>query len=167
MLEFVLVLPFIWIVMALTMNFGLAYLEHQRSLVALREVAIRHAAALAGSQSADMGAKAAELTNDTLRPRQMSASFTLQMGSPSCPGRGGSGDGGLLSGVFSSVQRFAGHLSATQMYQSQATGQRPIGRLVPQLSHAGCYALDVNPWTYGETHGYGGIIGGLTGIPGL
>jgi hypothetical protein len=161
MLEFVLVLPFIWIVLALSFNFGLALVEKQRALVATREYALRDTMALAGGRRENV---AARVTADTLAPRGMSGSYRAEASS-GCPDRGGSGAADR-GGVIADVSRFLGRVSSTQVYRTSMSGQPLASPLLPKPAYASCFAIDSNPWNYHDNPGgYWGYLRRL--VPGL
>jgi Flp pilus assembly protein TadG len=167
MLEFVLTLPFIWTILALTLHFGTAYLERQRTMVAVREVAFRHASLSAQSGPRDVGGDGRTVSAALLQPRKIAGSFSMSASNGGCPGRGGTADESPIRGAFSSVINFVGRMSSTQVYQLSARGQRVSGRLLPQAVHERCFAVDVSPWTYREVGGYGDMIGRAIGLGGF
>jgi hypothetical protein len=167
MLEFVLTLPFIWTILALTLYFGMAYLERQRTMVAVREVAFRHASLAGQSGARSVGTDGSVVSAALLQPRGISGTFSMSAGNGGCPDRGGSADPSVLSGVFTGVTSFVGRMSSTQVYQLSARGQRVSGRLLPQGVHERCFAVDVSPWTYREIGGYGDMIRRAIGIGGI
>lgn len=168
MLEFVLMLPFIWIILVLIFDFGQALVERQRTMVAVREVAFRHSARIGSGDLGDVSGIGGEVAGDTLRVRRMSASFQVSGGDSRCPGRGPSVDESGLQQVFEKVQEFLARMSSSQVYQASAYGQPVAGRLLPQPTYSGCFAVDARPWTYAETQGYWGVfkklVGGVFGL---
>lgn len=164
MIEFVLVLPFIWIILALSMNFALTLLEHQRTLIALREVGFRQSTAASAGGPREVTQAANAVTADTLRPRRVSATFTLRENETRCRPDGDNGGGGIVQPIFAGMGRFTGRMSSTQVYSSSARGQRLTGRLLRQPTYASCFAVDAYTWTYRETGGYGGFIRSLVGF---
>jgi Flp pilus assembly protein TadG len=164
MLEFVMMLPFIWIILVLILDFGRGFLERQRTYVALRELGIRQSFAAARGGDSSVQTIANQLTQDTLGLRRMSATFSTSEGNNiSCPNRNPGTDDGGLQGVLAGMSGFMGRMSSTQLYETNAQGQPLAGRLLPQRLYEGCYAIDVHPWTYAETGGYAGFIKKMLG----
>lgn len=155
MLEFVLVLPFIWVILALCFNFGQALLERQRALVAVREVGMRHLAGLAVGQD-DIAGVVSVLAKDTLAPRQMSASFRIDDARVTCPGE--AVNDSEVRMAFSVIGSQLKRLSSTHEYEVSASGPALVGRWLPRPTHTACFALDSSPWTYAENGGYGGMV---------
>jgi len=157
MLEFVLMLPFIWIVLVLILDFGQGFLERQRTMVAAREIAIRSAQGAGGDVVQDVA-------RDVLSPRGMTASFAASDGG-TCP-REPSMDEGSLNSVFgmdlgwigSAVSGAMGRLSRTTVYEVTAQGRPISGRLLEPGVYQACFAIDQGTWTHDETGGYGDII---------
>jgi hypothetical protein len=164
MMEFVLVLPFIWIILSLSMNFALTLLERQRTLVALREVGFRQSTAASADGSDDVTSTADAVIADTLRPRRVTATFALREDEAGCRPDADNASAGVVRSVLSGMSRFNGSMSSTQVYSSSARGQQLTGRLLRQPSYSGCFAVDAYTWTYRETGGYGGFIKRLVGF---
>jgi hypothetical protein len=83
------------------------------------------------------------VNDDTLQPRAMTAALTRGAGDGCRPDTGAVDHGGVLA----TLGEFFGRVSATQVYQGSATGQRLVGRLLPRATYAACVAIDANPWT--------------------
>jgi len=173
MLEFVLALPFIWIILMLTINFGHGFLERHRSIVAARELALRHSQEVADGTE-NMAALIARLEQDTLELRGLKAI----MSGPDdggCSGEGGARDARRVSESFNEggsssagkkISDFLGRLSMTQVYSLQAEGPE-VGGLLPAATHSACFAIDGHTWTYHETGGAAGLLKSLvTGVLG-
>lgn len=179
MLEFVLMLPFIFIILILIFNFGEVFLERQRTFVAVREMAIRHGAQIGSEGNNRTDQLVERLTRDTLSQRTMSAEFTVTDGG-TCPRRQEAVDEGQISdalnrdfgwiaGAMTSVLTF---LSRTQVYEITAQGlpmpffQRGargqvVGRTLSAPTYSACFAIDNRPWTYSETGGPSDWVKGL------
>jgi hypothetical protein len=154
MMEFVLVLPFVWIIMVLIFNFGQSFLEQQRTRVAAREAGIRRAVA-----RGELNDQVDPVRRDTLERRRLVGQFQDDDGG-SCPrqdpfdsgrvddalGRGLGMIGGAMDSLF-------GELSNTRIYTVSAEGPPVVSRLVTAPTYAVCFALDDSTWTYAETGG--------------
>jgi len=157
MLEFVLMLPFVWIVLVLILDFGQGFLEQQRTMVAVREVAIRNAQGVGGDVAGDVLA-------DTFGRRGMTATFAASDGG-TCP-RQPSMDEGQLDSVLSmdlgwlgsAASGALGNLSKTTVYEVTAQGGPIAGRLLEPRAYQACFAIDEGTWTKDQLHGYGDII---------
>src|SRR4051794_10615565 len=77
MLEFVLMLPFIFVMLLLIFNFGQALVERQRALIAVREMAIRHGLAIGGAGDVSIEPTRDRVIQDILTPRGMSGDFFI------------------------------------------------------------------------------------------
>lgn len=168
MLEFILVLPFIWIILMLTINFGHSFLERHRVLVAAREIGLRHGQQVAGGTD-NIAAAIDEVKQDTLALRGLEGIIGGPDGE--CPGDGGPVDrteilGAFGEGSFSEAGKklgeFLGAISMTQVYSVQAEGPQ-IGGLLPAARHASCFAIDGSTWTFDETGGFWGLLRSLVG----
>jgi hypothetical protein len=157
MLEFVLVLPFVWMILVLALNFATALLERQRMLVATREAGMRHLAALGGGE-VSLDAIASALAGDMLAQRQLTASFTTSGGFAECPAAGGSVDASRIRGAFIESDSVMNRLSSSHVYAATGSGRRLVGRWLSQPRYVSCFAVDASPWTYRETQGYTGMV---------
>jgi Flp pilus assembly protein TadG len=151
MLEFVLVLPFIWLILALTLNFGMALVERQRAMVAIRELAMRHSAALASDLAAPIDPAVAAITAQTLQARGMAGRFTYAPREGTCPRDGEGADDAPVRDVFGVFGAFLNDASSSQSYRLTATGRPLVGRLLEPQVHSHCFAIDGGSWTYRET----------------
>jgi len=153
MLEFVLMLPFIWIVLVLTFDFGQAFLERQRTLVAVRELAFRHTAEVAerGDTSVDASWHAVE--RDTLDAKRLEGeAFLDRRGDGTCSRRSGDAvDEGAVGRSLGKLGAALGRLSSAHVYEVSARGPRVAGRLLPSAVHERCFVVDGSPWTIHET----------------
>src|SRR5688500_17544574 len=138
MLEFVLALPFIWIVLAVCFNFGMALVERQRTLVTAREAGMRTAAGLDVS---------GDLERDILRARGMRASIESSEGRATCPAPGGGPDDSALHQAVIAGGGMLGRLSGSQVHEVRATGRPLVGRWLPQPRYRACFAVDSGTWT--------------------
>jgi len=175
MLEFVLMLPFIWIVLALIFSFGMAFLERQRAAVALRETAMRHAMGHAGNPDTPLATYASEVAAQNLSYRRMSAQVGLGSDAGLCARAGEGYDrteveegfSTTVSGFGEVMQWFLARVSSSRSYEMTAVGQPPVAQFLSQGTHAGCFVVDGTPWTREETGGpldwLKSAVGGLGG----
>jgi hypothetical protein len=154
MLEFVLMLPFIFVVLLLVVDFGQGLLERQRTLVAVREVALRHARDVGEPGTGPKWNRTqSQVTADVLKPRALVPAYFLDR-HDGCPGRHADPpDDSWRSQGAELVNRVLGTISASHYFEIEARGSPIAGRLLPQPTYAVCMALDGNPWTYDETGG--------------
>ncbi len=157
MLEFVLVLPFVWIVMALSLNVGLAYAERQRSMVAIRELALRHSAERASATPGAVASVGERVSGQLLSPRGISAAFR-SAASGTCPRDPEAARPGAIREALSGFEGFLRAVSSSQSYELSANGQPMVGSLLPPPVHAVCFAVDGATWTYAETGDPGGWL---------
>ena len=164
MLEFVLALPFVFIVLMLIVNFGQALLERQRAAIAVREVAVRHGMATAAEgATARLEPISDAVTRDVLAPRRIAGSFTMDRLSnrgecldtgaagadnTSSNTRWGSADDLLFSATLKTI---LSRLSASHSYEATLRGPGIAGKLLPQPQYTMCVVSDSNPWTVRET----------------
>jgi hypothetical protein len=159
-LEFVLVLPFIWIIFVLVFNFGQIFLERQRAFVALRELAIR-------SQGGDWEAHATAIEADTLAQRGMKATYIVESGA-TCPQKSAI-DGadvedatkaktsGMWRWLTDWINSALDKLSSTRAYRATVTGRPFTGGLLKNRSYEVCYAIDDGTWTQEVGRSYFGM----------
>jgi hypothetical protein len=159
MLEFVMMLPFIWIILVLIFDFGQGFLERQRAMVAAREAGIRSA----------MGRKnaAQEVVGDTLEPRGMGGDFDIADGG-TCPRQDPFNQqqltdafdtSGLWGELIQGISSLLGRVSKTKAYALTAHGRPITGRLLDAQPYKVCFAIDDGTWTSEEIGGnYGSII---------
>jgi len=160
MLEFVMMLPFVFIILVLLFNFGQGYLARQRMLVAVREMGLRHSEAV-GVGGASMDAIARDLAGDTLQLRRLTAQFA-QRDDGTCPGRADeSPDGRFGRSAFREFASFMGRISSSHSYDVDVTLPRLAGRVLANRRFIACFAIDDNPWTIYET---GQPLDKLTGL---
>jgi len=153
MLEFVLMLPFIWVILALVLNFGLALLERQRTMVAVREVGIRHTAQFASTPEAQLAPVVDQVIAQNLAHRNMTAQVVDLGDDGECPRDGEGVDRGPVEDAFRKFQDFFESISASRSYLITAQGQPLIGPLLPDDEYSMCFAIDGSPWTKTETGG--------------
>jgi len=146
MLEFVLMLPLIWLVLALSFSFGAAFLERQRAMVAVREVGLRH-----HGGDARPDAVMTQVTTDLLRDRTMSAQFSYRADDGTCARDGESADDRAARGALAPVLGFLRRVSSSRTYEIHAVGQATTIAIVPTPRHRACFAIDGGTWTYSET----------------
>jgi len=164
MLEFVLMLPFVFIVLMFVVNFGQALLERQRAAIAVREVAVRHGMAAAAQGGIPrLEPISDEVTRDVLAPRRITGSFTLDRLSArgECPASGAPAAddpstttrwGGVdVLGVSQAMKRMLSRMSASHSYEATLRGPGTAGVLLPQPQYTVCVVSDSNPWTVRET----------------
>ena len=150
MLEFVLMLPFVWVVLALILNFGLAFLERQRTLVAARELGIRHSVARARVRAAPVQSVGDRVTSQLLAPMGMSSEYTTY-DTGACPQDGEPVDAGSVRDGLGMLLSFLGDTSASRSYRVRAEGRPVVGTLLPKPVHGVCFAIDSGTWTHAET----------------
>lgn len=159
-LEFVLVLPFIWIVFVLVFNFGQIFLERQRASVAVRELAIR-------SLGGDWEPQATAIEADTLAQRGMKASYIVEDGA-TCPDKAPvdqsevddattAKTSGMWEWVAGFINRALDNMSSTRSYRMTVTGRPFTGGLLSNRTYEVCYAIDDAPWTFEVNKSYFGI----------
>jgi hypothetical protein len=168
MLEFVLMLPFIWLVLVLLFDFGQAFLERQRTLVAAREVAIRYNAQVDASGDTSYGAIRGQVARDTLGVRNLTGVFG-DSDSDNCPGHndgislgpiGGALHSGM-SGLDAVMGGFLGAISSTTVHEVSAQGRPVAGALFLKPSYSACVAIDSGSWTSSQVGGLLGIVKAL------
>ncbi|MGH9384805.1 MAG: TadE/TadG family type IV pilus assembly protein [Vicinamibacterales bacterium] len=152
MLEFVLMLPFIWTVLALSFSFGVAFLERQRAMVAVREVALRH------EDDEFPDSVIQEVEADTLEARSLRSEFTYESGSGSCPRDGEAVNDAAARGALEPIFQFVEQVSSSRSYRVQATARELSSPLTAPAVHTMCYAIDGGTWTSAETGGAFGLI---------
>jgi len=173
MLEFILVLPFIFIVLVLIFNFGQAFLARHRALVAVREIGLRHSAALADSNDGSLFQNTArQVESEILAPRGMTANVE-RTPNGTCPAAAGEqADSSFLSSAFKVMGGLLGRVSSSSTYDITVTAPPLTGRLLAGQSFRACFAVDSGTWTKRETGGpldwlkslvgsLGKLVGGL------
>jgi len=159
MLEFVLMLPFIWIVLVLILDFGQGFLERQRTMVAVREVAIRTAQGAGGDVFGDV-------SRETFTARRMTATFAedeggtcgRQEGFDAGPIDNALEPGGGWDVVRGALSSALGRVSRTRTYHVTAQGPPVAGRLLDARPYRGCFAIDNGTWTFSETGTLGDML---------
>jgi Flp pilus assembly protein TadG len=128
MLEFVLSLPFLWIVIALALGTGGGWLARHRVQVLTRERAL--------AVTADVTAPDERAG---LRQVKASGSFSSSSRGPSLPG------GSLM-------QQMLSRLKATERVCFSGT-KRPAASLFRAVRMTDCFEVDTGTWTYAQTQG--------------
>src|SRR4051812_39025568 len=130
MLEFVLMLPFIFVVLLLIVNFGQGLGERQRTMIALRELAIRHSLGLPkNGGNASINPVGDQLAADTLAARRLTAEFSLdQSEAGTCPRRDKEGaNEEEIGGILGVLGTFLKNASSSHTYQTEARGMPIAG----------------------------------------
>jgi len=130
MMEFVLSLPFLWLIIALALGFGAGVLSRHRLTVVVREHGFTDAS------DANLPQREAEL----LRAMRFSGAYSVQnTGS----GLGGGGGLDLVRGLLA---------KASNAHKLCFEGsRRPTVKVLPQIAVSACFEVDSNFWTYDET----------------
>jgi Flp pilus assembly protein TadG len=173
MLEFILVLPFIFIVLVLIFNFGQGFLARHRALVAVREIGLRYSLVLAESRSGSpFEDTARQVESEILAPRQMTANVERRPNGTCPAATDEQADGGALSDAFKDMASVLGRISSSSTYNITVTAPPLTGRLLANRTFRSCFAVDSGTWTKHETGGpldwvkslvgkFGDIVGGL------
>lgn len=130
MMEFVLSLPFLWLIIALSLGFGAGVLSRHRVAVIVREHGFTDAA------NASMTEREAEL----LRAMRFSGAYSVEH-----TGSGLEGDGD-----FDFVRRLLAKASNAHKLCFEGS-RRPIVNVLPEIAVSACFEVDSNFWTYEET----------------
>jgi len=171
MAEFVLVLPFIWIILVLTVDFADMLLARQRVLVSIREVAWRHlqlvGTGVGGAKASDedrLSTAVDQVNREILGTRKLAGQFRRF---PVEFGEVNSGAGGSPDLAAGEVGSFLGGLSGAQRYTVEVDYGPVFGTLVPSRNLEASFFVDGNPWTYRELPGgYMGMLGRSLGAIG-
>jgi len=152
MAEFVLTMPIIALVLMLIFTFGQVFLERQRTMVAVREVGIRHAASIPASPDGGFQTHADAVEAQILAPRGMSAQIT-ERPDGSCPRHGEAADySEVHDDLFQDILApILSKISAGRSYEIHADGRRLFNPLGRDTVYENCFAIDGNPWTKEET----------------
>jgi hypothetical protein len=161
MLEFVLILPFVWIVLVLVLNAGQVFLERQRTFVAVREVGIRHTAQFSSNPDAEMAPYAADVVRQVLLPRRMTAVVGERGEAGECPRDGQRATSEPLNdafkddvlGLLRGFQDILMKVSSSRSYEIRAQGPPMAGGLMSRRVYRACFAIDGGPWTNDQTGG--------------
>ena len=165
MLEFVLVLPFVFIIIVLSVDFSASLLTKQRTMVAAREVGFLHSRLAAAPQnkckSLDEVMNTAKLTinNEILKQENLNGQFSFASS-------GSSEFNSQFSGGFDLpvISSLLGGVSKTQGYTVKVQNNPPVATLLKKITVEESFVVDGLPWTYYEMpDGYLGLA--LGNIP--
>lgn len=152
MMEFVLSLPFLWLIIALCLGYGAGILSRHRASVIVREQA------LTSPGSTSMPQRDMEL----LRAVRLSGDYSVQR----------TGDGLEGAAGLDIVMRILASMSNAQKLCFDGIRQTNVGPL-PDVALISCFEVGSNSWTYDETRDVrvamiagaigGGFLGDLIG----
>jgi len=130
MMEFVLSLPFLWLIIALSLGFGAGVLSRHRVSVIVREHAFTDAA------------------NESMTPREADLLRAMRFSGAYRSEPAGSGFQG--GGQLKEVLKLLAKASNAHKLCFEGSRQSTVNML-PEVAVSSCFEVDSNFWTYDET----------------